>query len=338
MKYIYYLLVLSSFFVSCNQNNRISEFENATTINIEDFSNKSLHGTILDLEPIWNPHKMYLSDSILFLINQSGQTFAQTFNLNTNSLLTDNVPSGAGPNDFTSCVSLTIDKTNDIIEAFDPQILTIRKYRYSNFITQSNILPIESFMFEANGMSLVKTKDYKYVGTFAQKMNSLLSICDSQGHFIDIDAPYPKVSGFEEEDFLKKFTFLCSIRYNEFQNKLVLSYGTFDVIDVYDTQLNLLKRIHGPYFFYPGKDKEKTETFFSTALTSKYIYALFSGHLYNERCKQFNTIFVFDYDLNPIVKYELDIPISNLVVDEDNKILYGLSDVPERCVVKFELE
>lgn len=48
-------------------------------------------------------------------------------------------------------------------------------------------------------------------------------------------------------------------------------------------------------------------------------------------------LFVFDKAGKPICRYELDQPIFSFTIDEQNQILYGISDQPEFHILKFEL-
>ena len=49
-------------------------------------------------------------------------------------------------------------------------------------------------------------------------------------------------------------------------------------------------------------------------------------------------MFVFDYNGKPLRSYHLEYPVSSFCIDENTHTLYGLSESPEICIIKFDLD
>lgn len=81
-------------------------------------------------------------------------------------------------------------------------------------------------------------------------------------------------------------------------------------------------------------------TFVDVATSDKYVYLLYSGRNFKEvglKAFEGSTIYVFDWEGNPIQKYILDIPITYLCVNPKDTELFAFSNMPEPTLVKFDL-
>jgi hypothetical protein len=72
-------------------------------------------------------------------------------------------------------------------------------------------------------------------------------------------------------------------------------------------------------------------------LTSDEIWTVYYGISPEPGKELQNQIFVYDYTGKPLRCYYLDYPISVFCVDEDSHVIYGLSEQPEPCVIKYEM-
>ncbi|WP_158228524.1 BF3164 family lipoprotein [Parabacteroides provencensis] len=123
------------------------------------------------------------------------------------------------------------------------------------------------------------------------------------------------------------------------------------MIEQYDLGGNLIKRMHGPdYFFSEIKENSKNEhihissipgqsrdAFFCPVVTNDKIYVLYSGAYFSPKQPSYlmKHLFVFNNEGKPIGRYLLDEPIFSFAVDESTNSLYGISDNPEFHVVQF---
>mgnify|MGYP003295479218 CR=1 FL=1 len=82
------------------------------------------------------------------------------------------------------------------------------------------------------------------------------------------------------------------------------------------------------------------ECYLDLAVSDNFVYALYSGRSFNEyKISAFEgeMIYVYDWFGNPVKAYRLDVPISHFCVDEFEKKIYAIANIPEPTIVKFEM-
>jgi hypothetical protein len=84
------------------------------------------------------------------------------------------------------------------------------------------------------------------------------------------------------------------------------------------------------------KDKTKF-AYLSGWLTGTEIWTLYYGISPEPGKELQDRIFVYDYTGKPLRICHLDYPVSTFCVDAEGHTLYGLSEQPEPCVIKFEM-
>lgn len=76
-------------------------------------------------------------------------------------------------------------------------------------------------------------------------------------------------------------------------------------------------------------------------LGEKYVYVLFLdakwGDYYGGKVSAGNIVFVFDHEGNRIARLDLEYPLQDIAVSEDEKILYGIAETPEYLLASYEL-
>lgn len=137
------------------------------------------------------------------------------------------------------------------------------------------------------------------------------------------------------------------------ERKAVIACRYTDRIEIFDLELNTMKKIIGPLKFDPvffsknenshdnfimSRTEKTTFGYLGGSVTNKYIYLLFSGKLQKEENFNLsNEIFVFDWEGNPIKKLLLDRVVSHIAVSDDDKIIYA-SDPNLNLYVTSNLE
>ena len=129
-------------------------------------------------------------------------------------------------------------------------------------------------------------------------------------------------------------------------DKFVLSYRFLDAIEIYDTNTGKDIVIHGPEG-YDVKFKplergmirtdETRFAFVNGTVTDKYIYMSYSGSFCNSDKSYYgSSIYVYDWNGNPIRKLVLNRLIDGLVVSENDKILYAY-DINTGFLIQAEI-
>jgi hypothetical protein len=64
---------------------------------------------------------------------------------------------------------------------------------------------------------------------------------------------------------------------------------------------------------------------------------LYFGDLYQNYEERCDRILVFDTDGNPLRIYKLDIPIMSFTVDSEKRIIYAITDKPEKEEDEYDI-
>lgn len=338
------LLILSVYLVSCTQNK--GEVKDAVLFTYKDFAPSiKLKGEILPTENLWKPIRIYYTDSVLATVDMSRDYFVQIYNKENLNLIAENVPRGIGPNERLNCWTLQIN--SDYIWTFDIQTQKMTAYSKDSFLSNTNVLPDKTVTIDDAPVGMVSLSNKTFVASCLADDKSLLSLYDYNGKRNNaLKPPYPQFKIENVSNIREKRLFENRIQYNEENNKIVVFYVYTDIIEIYDENLNLLSRIQGPDHFTPElgiRDnfihtiKGQTKFAYSLGcLTSTEIWALYYGVSPEKEMELPTQIFVFDYNGKPLRSYNLEYPISTFCIDDNNNILYGLSEISETCIVKFK--
>lgn len=149
---------------------------------------------------------------------------------------------------------------------------------------------------------------------------------------VDSLVPYPNRMNRAQKQDYESFVFS-----HPTSNKHVLAVRHADHLEFYDFEKNTDKVVKGPEDFAPDKGRmkdpvgnelstltEKTRfAFVRGHTTDKYVYLLYSGSKRtDENADWGKSIFVFDWEGNPIKRLNLKAGIVDFVVTSDDKTLY----------------
>ena len=302
-----------------------------------------LHGEVFDLDTVWRPTKLFLADSLLCLIDRTCDRQVQIFSKNNRGKVGENIPYGIGPNESLSCWTLQIGNNN--VHSFDLTAGEIRSYNKNSFLLKNDASYDRSVSI-GGAADIVALKNGNYVAYCLSEDKTLLELYDSSGSKLNVHTDFPKMSiGQSFSDYQMKRCFETRLYYNEKNDRIFVTYSYTDLFDIYDSNLKLLHRIHGPDQFIPefkGDDIDIAPTqntkysSVCSCLTDNYIWVLYFGS--NTLDSFADKVLVFDYQGNPKKVYHLDIPILGIAADESEKTIYGIAEHPEFCVIKFNYE
>ena len=339
------LLIFLTLLLSCSQN----KIEDAVQISLKDFGNPIvLKGEILPVETLWKPMKIFFSDSVFIVIDISyGDHFVLIYDRELNQIV-EQVPKGIGPNESIVCWNIQIIE-NDIW-VFDPDMRKMKVYAKDGFLTQSHLIPHTTVSFNEQVSTMVSISNQNFVGQSFAATENMLSFWDSNGIMNKTKgAAYPKLSTGGRKSNSEMFVlFENNVFYSEKQKKIVALYRYTDLIEIYDEDLNLLSRIHGPDQFLPALNpvnglpvKETKSAYYGYCfLTSNEIWALYWGDLYPARVIPPRPVyphkmFVFDFSGKPLRSYNLEYPLHYFCIDEENRTIYGLAELEDYSIVKY---
>lgn len=350
-KYIYYIIILYINIVSCTQQHG---YKNCTTFNENTINKKdiiSLKGSPLILnKEIKYPVRIFCIDSIMLLVNRNTPTFLDKYNLKTGQYMGELISFGTGPDEM--LIIKQIQLTDSCIWLFDQSQSKIFQYSLPDFYLKQSPKPSSIITLDEMAYNVLMLPTGKIAATTFNSKNKRLSFFDQSGKLIENKVEYPDF-GKKLTEYEKIESFFCEMTLAPDNKNIILSYQQTDLIEIYDLEGNLKKRIHGPDHFFPAlkqngeneriivspKYGESRDAYFCPTLCNNEICFLYSGKYYNPNVQSIylhNRIFVFDTNGNYLKQYNLDIPIFAFCMDNANKRIYGLTENPEIQIVEFQ--
>ena len=337
----------SLLFVSCISDNT---YDNECQIDWSDFETIYLHGEeLLFDEEIMNPYCLIVKDSLLMTINQRTEKLCHIFNLNTRKKIKEQIEMGQGPYDMIHPFFI---KSSDSLRFYEPMKSQLYTYSFNEFVDSLNVKPISVVkLSEPAFFSELAMLGKNYIGS-SYRPDAPCYIFTSDGKKVPmLLGMYPvgpeKYSDIEIVDAYR------SITTTNGYDRIFLCHLFTDLIDFYDKDGKLIKRLHGPERYYtsfseyndgvrigsrPSGDYYR-DAFYSPICIDDRLYVLYNGKFINKPGYNIlaTNILVFDCNGNPLYNYQLDKGVLNIAVDGKKQRIYGISKEPEYHIVEYTL-
>ena len=343
-----HILLIITLITSCHESEK---YKNASMFSFRDFKTTiQLNTTTIEFdEEIMRPLSFVKSDSLLIMQNIMTKNMLYVYNINSRKKMGEFISFGNGPNELLRIKNMQLVGRDLYIS--DTQKRVVYKYDVNDFHgVTGNLIPKQKVVIEDFFYNLAYTEN-GYVATAMNPDNKRLVFYNSQGEKEFSAGEYPYY-GKELTVVEKAEGFISSIAICH-KNKQIYLFGmTTDLIEIYDFNGKLLKRLHGPDQIFPqvkeigsvdGFSKVSSMgksrfTYNRPLIVDDEIYVSYSGNLQtiNEGTPRIYHILVFDLDCNPIRRYELPKSIVAFTVDSETKLIYATSDVPDYHLVKLE--
>lgn len=328
-------------------------YEYSESFELGDFKQTiSLKGNTVSLnEPIMKPVRIYLEDSMLILINVQTEFFIDKYNLKTLKKTGECISFGNGPEEMIAPIKIEID--DSLLWILDGGKQRLMGYNKADFFKNQTPLTCQSISFNNYFRDILFLKEGKIVVISPNSDNKRLTFFNKKGEKLNSAGEYPVFPEIQISPIEMSTAYACNIVTNHAKDKIFVTYLQTDLIEIYDINGNLLKRKQGPDNFFPNIAKRSNgenitigsiggksrDAYFCPVTYNNEIYALYSGELFNPDNNKLNhnKIFVFDWEGNPVRRYDLDTSIYAFTIDQRTGTIYGLSDEPEYHLVKFNM-
>ena len=348
----YHLLIISIGFISiatsCANNNA---YNNSTSISLSDFNEVvSLHGTVIEFDDLlMRPVDLHIIDSFLIMKNHGTEYHFHVFNHHNNKKVGELVEFGNGPQDM---ISPTIISSDDsFLWITDKQKRSIAKCMFyssgdTTYLSILNKINVEEYLDKA---AILPNGGILSVAINPQT-EARFHLLDSTGQTINTVGEYPDC-GIDFTMIEKIEAFFCDFAINYPKQRIFMSYKQTDLIEIYDLEGRLIKRMHGPDHFTPfvkqvnvgdrsmvrTQSGKARDAYFVPQCVGDEFFVIYSGKVYDREVPSYlsDKIFVFDHEGNPKRIYELDMPFYSFAVDPVNRVIYGLSDDPEFHAINY---
>lgn len=332
-------------FISCNSNK--SSYKNADTFTFNSFkSTKKLKGNSLEInEFVMNPSDILVHDSLLITIEQGLDKIFYVYNLNTQSLINECIIKGQGPDDMIYPEFINCD--GSVLSIVDLETSTIFEYYLQDFISDSTPKAVSRIKLEEDVFICAQKTDDNILG-YSYITDKRLNKFDLTGKKIGELIDYPD-SEIKYSDMERMDAYYMQFIYNG-KDRIALCHYMTDLIEIYDMDGVLIKRIHGPEQFLahfkqredgpmgasPIKDMNR-DSFMSPRNAGDNFFVLYNGgHIDDpEHTSSCNKILSFTWDGKPQYIYEIDDSIFSFTIDPKNKKIYGISNTPEYHIVEY---
>lgn len=308
----------------------------------------------LNFEPLFKlkkgtARKLWLVDSTVFIWNMEGASdyFFYWYSLTGKSLSNGYIKGGQRRGEAIGAMSGGMYKNT----------LWLHDITLNKFVTAS-------LAKSGTGMDTVILKDYPVPVFYysVQLMDSLTFLgagaYDSRSKIEEVDLRSGKVTGaLGSFDNVPK-----DIPFNSWKNayesflftrptgdKSVLACRFADQVEVFDLKTKKSRLIKGPDKYEAALDpivvsgmdmaqrNENTRFAFLNGMTTQnYIYLLYSGHHEGEHINTGKYIYVYDWEGNPIKKFQVDRYITCFTISNDDKMMYAF-DPETKTVIRTKI-
>jgi hypothetical protein len=331
---------------------RSIKYEEAILINFEDF------GEIIELtgetvyfdEPLMKPVRMLIIDSILLTCNAKMDPLVHRYNLNTLKKTGEFFSFGSGPDDLMYIWNMQ--RADSTVWISDIGKRVCYNYLLLDICLKDTFSHINSITVDDGFREAWVLPDNRVITLGLNQEYKRFSFFSPDGKLIKHTGEYPSMNN-RKITFLEKvegFTAQFTVDYEK--KRIYVFYLSTDLLEIYDLEGNLIKRIHGPEQFFPVVRENRSDgqvivsvdfietrfSFINPIIVNDEIFVLYSGVNYDKNTQSIaDFVLVYDTDGNPLRRYKLSEKIHKIQVDSENKIIYGLSDNPEYHIIKFQI-
>lgn len=268
---------------------------------------------------------MDVYDSLLIVCDSSIDSMLNIFNKKDGSLIASGGTKGKGPNELIGPRDYSFDRKERQLYIFDAGRDALLKIDIDSLVLQKKFLS-ETVHLKNNHH--VVNHNYHLKDSLFISVNGLKEIgLVTENNIIDKaipTTPYP----FTSEEWLYFLAGHNGLKTNHIGNKLVLTTTIGGVMYIYDIDNNKISLNTTKYFYEPIFERKRAEFnfdesifgFYDPYLSDRFIYSVLIGEKNPEHLPQH--ISKFDYDGNPITRYNVGYPVGVIAVDEEDKYIY----------------
>lgn len=312
------------------------------------------HTLCLSEEFLWGtPARIHYADSTLIARDDSGDGLFVLIDTKRKQVIGTYGSRGQGVNEFLQPSSFqTINDT--VVGVYDVWKRALVELNLRNMIRGVVDYPVvlkSSLM----STSVVPTAFDTFVGLGIYE-DCMLKLMDKNGKVIASFFEYPYKDDTEKEikGRARAMAYQGTFHSNPAKDKAVYAVNGAPMVYFYKMEQENITEMNRFVFGYPSYKPELTEHstsalmskddkkgFIDSYVTNKYVYLAYSGKSYGEcQLKAFSAsvIYVFDWNGIPVRKYNLDVDITSFCVSDNDRELYGFSNIPEPTLVCFGLE
>lgn len=331
------------------------QYSESLEFELSDFEQKQhLTSRLIELDSLVFPERILQSafHDLLFIVDDYGGNLLSIYDLSERKLLHRIIKKGQGPNELLDINGIQLINNHKTLVISSKLQKSSHFYRLQDILTNDNPRPYHSVKLKSDFVSnpqvvhnnqIIDLK-WNYQGEEPFRFN----VYDRNGSKVDVKGSFPEFSKqvLDRQTYEAYFSLIGLNNY-----RIVLAHFHTDLLEIYNENLELVTRIHGPDQFFPAITSRKvgdnelvvpakgSRNGFAgkPILTEEAIYVLYDGKEKTKSGYHQQTLFSFDLNGKPIKHFTLDRPIFGFDIDEQEMILYGISHEEEGMLIQYQL-
>jgi len=347
---IYTIIIISALLTGCNTSpkqtyDRYGEFPETITLQAEIIP--------LDTAIFRYPFRIAVWENIAIVQDlHNADHYLHAFSFPEWNHLVSFAPRGEGPEEMIICETFQLNSL-DSLWALDPNKMVIHRYKVSAELKSASleeVIPMDKELIRS--LDLAVTSNGFIVPDYTG---------EHRYHLLDQEANRVQSGGSIPTEAISKEEITIAtaqgwrpfLDFNEEKGILAMATQLGEVIEIFHLADTTHYVKYGPlgepqFSVHEGNGYPSgIMGFLDIQVTDNYIYAVFEGSWFSEKLELFkqgiepasggNQIYVFDFEGNPVRKYQLDHFIYSLDVHEEEGIIYALDLNQDEPVLKFRL-
>ncbi|MCD8041576.1 MAG: TolB-like 6-bladed beta-propeller domain-containing protein [Tannerellaceae bacterium] len=274
--------------------------------------------------------KIVVHDSLLIAYSMGSENLIYTYNLNTGEKLNEYISYGSGPGEMIGISAFQ--KRDSFLFTSCIQTQSISFIPFSYFTKENpSVEDISRFYLEDDADGLTPVSADQVVGLSFHPEKERFNFYTGKGKLIRSCGEYPDF-GEDLTALEQTHGFTSTLCFNSHTGRFYSFCKTSDLVEVFDTSGNLIKRWHGPDQFFPKVKQQSLggtlvrasiegsrDAYFEPSAMGDQVIAIYSG---TSALENRNWLFVFDASGNPVKYFQLDEKVFTFAVDETNTTIY----------------
>lgn len=349
--YFFYTFCILSIFASCvhKGENSIADWD----CSFGDVQ-KLVSKPCLDEELILGrPYLMQYADSSLLIYDDLGDSLFLLIDLKENNRVYRFGQKGEGVNEFLQVFAFCNMKSDSIFGVYDAYKHDLREINLNKVRRGEMNFPV-LFKDTLSSIKLALTQYDTYLGLGFYENNMLSLTGNSIGSKFFFEYPYKDNREKTISNRLRGMAYQGTLCSNQSLDKFLYVVRSAPIFMLYSVNENGIEKTYEWVGGYPDYVTEETNEYRSAPMsadnkicfimsyaTDSYVYLLYSGKSIREanvEAFKANTIYRLTWDGKPVDKFEVDYPLTNFCVSDDDSILYALADKSEVELVQYSLK
>lgn len=319
---------------------------NANNIHIEVSKfpkEETLYSESLQVPPVLlHPGGMFISDNYLIVCDLEKDTIFSFFELPSCRFVEGKGLKGRGPNELLNVNPQTISTKDNGLSLYDSGTATIKRISFDNGFKIIESIPLHSSTHSPFGINcFIELGDdiFCFLNDAEKDTEYVLqnNITGSKEEF----GLYPNLTNNYADPVERMFTYLKGNAAKPDQSLFVSFYHYFKFFRIFNANGEILKEISvhvEPYNKHYSSNTDENLVFYGQPKVSdNYIYVFCANRKPKEPSKGTTELQVWDWDGNPIAKYELDKTLSHFVVSEEYNKIYAVNVFEEDRIYTYDL-